>query len=69
MKKTVGSTDKIIRYIIAIIAFYAAYTNMVASPWNYVLYAIAAIMILTAITGLCPIFSMLGINTIKSKKK
>lgn len=69
MKKTVGSTDKIIRYIIAIIAIYAAYTNMVASPWNYVLYAVAAIMILTAITGFCPIFSMLGINTMKSNKK
>jgi hypothetical protein len=69
MKKTVGSTDKIIRYIIAIIAIYAAYTNMVASPWNYVLYAVAAIMILTAITGFCPIFSILGINTMKSNKK
>jgi len=62
MKKNVGSIDKIVRYIIALIAFYVSYKGLVQSPWDYVLYAIAGIMVLTALVGTCPIFSILGIN-------
>ena len=68
MKKNVGSVDKIIRYIIAIVAIYIAYKGMVASPWDYVLYAVGAIMVLTALSGRCPIFSIFGINSCKVKE-
>ncbi|WP_157972942.1 YgaP family membrane protein [Aureibaculum luteum] len=69
MKKNVGSIDKIIRLIIAVVAIWAAYTHQVASPWDYVLYAVAVIMILTALTSTCPIWLMTGISTLKSKIK
>ena len=69
MKKTVGSSDKIIRYIIAIVAIYVAYSGMVMAPWSYVLYAVAAIMIITGLTGYCGLYSLLGINTCKVKEK
>ena len=68
MKKNVGSIDKIIRLIIAVIAVYAAYTGMVASPWNYVLYAVAVIMVATSLMGSCPLFSIFGIGTCKVKE-
>lgn len=67
MKKNVGSIDKIIRLIIAVAAIYAAYTGMIASPWNYVLYAVAAIMVATSLMGSCPLFSIFGINSCKVK--
>jgi hypothetical protein len=67
MKKNVGSTDKIIRYVIAVVALYFAYRG-VESPWNYILYLVAGIMVVTAITGSCPLFSVFGISTNKSKK-
>ena len=69
MKKNVGNTDKLIRFIIALVAIWAAYMGLVESPWTYVLYAIAAIMLLTALTSTCPIWLMTGMNTIKSKLK
>lgn len=69
MKKTVGSSDKIIRYIIAIVAIYVAYSGMVMAPWSYVLYAIAAIMIITGLTGYCGLYSIFGMNTCKVKEK
>lgn len=69
MKKTVGSSDKIIRYIIAIVAIYVAYSGMVMAPWSYVLYAVAAIMIITGLTGYCGLYSLFGINTHKVKEK
>jgi|APHig6443718053_1056840.scaffolds.fasta_scaffold97486_2 hypothetical protein len=67
MKKNVGSADKIIRYVIAVVALYFAYKG-VESPWNYILYLVAGIMVVTAVTGTCPLFSVFGISTNKSKK-
>ncbi len=68
MKKNVGSIDKIVRIIIAIVALWAAYTHQVASPWDYVLYAVAGIMVVTSFMGSCPLFSIFGINTCKIKQ-
>ena len=67
MKKNVGSADKIIRYVIAVVALYFAYKG-VEIPWNYILYLVAGIMVVTAVTGTCPLFSVFGISTNKSKK-
>lgn len=68
MKKNVGSIDKVVRLIIAVIAVYVAYIGIVASPWDYVLYAVAGIMVITSLMGSCPLFSIFGINTCKVKK-
>lgn len=65
MKKNVGSIDKVARLIIAV---YVAYIGIVASPWDYVLYAVAGIMVITSLMGSCPLFSIFGINTCKVKK-
>jgi len=67
MTKNIGNIDKLVRFIIAAVAIWAAFTQQVASPWDYVLYAVAAIMILTALVGTCPIWLVAGIKTLKSK--
>ncbi len=69
MKKNVGSIDKLVRIIIAAAAIWAAYTHQVANPWDYVLYAVAIIMVLTALMSTCPIWIVFGFNTLKSKLK
>jgi len=66
MKKNVGSIDKIVRIIIAVVAGYFAKTGTFEASWmSYVLYAVSAIMILTAVVGTCPIYSILGMKTNK----
>ncbi len=65
MKKNIGSIDKVVRYIVAIVAIWAAYTGQVESPWDYVLYAVAGIMILTSLLNFCPIWMACKINTSK----
>lgn len=67
MKKNVGNTDKLIRYALAIVALYFAYTG-IASPWNYILYVVAGVLVVTAVTGVCPLFSLFGISSCKVKK-
>jgi len=69
MKKNVGSIDKIVRVLIAAVAIWAAYTQQVASPWDYVLYVVAAIMLITALMSTCPLWLVFGVNSIKAKLK
>ncbi len=67
MKKNVGSIDKIARIIIAVVAGYFAKTHAFDASWiNYLLYAVTAIMLLTAVVGTCPIYSVLGMKTNKN---
>jgi len=65
MKKNVGKLDKIVRIIIALIATYFAYTKDFSdTPWQgYLLWVIAFVLLITALTGSCPCYSMLGKST------
>ena len=66
MKKNVGSIDKIVRIIIAVVAGYFAYNgNFESEIIGYVLWAVAGIMLATSLLGTCPLFSIFGINTNK----
>jgi len=66
MKKNVGSIDKILRIVIAVVAGYFAYNGGFEAVWmSYALYAVAGIMLLTSLVGTCPIYSILGMKTNK----
>jgi hypothetical protein len=68
MKKNVGSIDKVVRVILAIIAIYFAYNHPGVGTWlTYVLWLVAVIMLATAFTGTCPLFSIFGVSTCKAK--
>ena len=64
MRKTVGATDKIVRAIIAVVALVVAGFAGFSSGWGIVLVIVAAIMVVTASSGYCPIWSATGINTV-----
>lgn len=68
MKKNVGSLDKMIRIVLALIATYFAYTGEFNAAWQaYALWAISIVLLLTALTSRCPLFSIIGINSCKVK--
>jgi hypothetical protein len=68
MKKNVGSTDKIVRIVLAVAIGYFAYSTSFETNWMpYVLYVISGIMLFTPITGYCPLYTIFGINTCKLK--
>lgn len=68
MKKNVGNLDKIIRIVLAIVVTYFAYTVEFSAAWQtYALWAIAIVLLLTALTNRCPLFSIIGINSCKVK--
>ncbi len=63
MKKTVGTTDRIVRGVLAIIALIVAGVVGFSSGWGIVLTIVAAILIVTGATAYCPIYSATGIDT------
>lgn len=68
MKKNMGTTDKAIRIVLAIVFAIIAFTGAVASPWNYVLLVLGAVFLLTSVVSFCPLYAPFGISTCKVKK-
>jgi hypothetical protein len=69
MKKTVGSTDKIIRVLLALAIGYFAYSTSFEAAWiQIVLYVVTAVLLLTTFTGVCPLYTVFKINTCKLEK-
>lgn len=68
MKKNEGNKDRLIRVFVAIALFVGAFYLEFGSLSN-VLYVLGAIVLLTAATGYCGLYSFLGINTCRLKKE
>ncbi|HAV25193.1 MAG TPA: DUF2892 domain-containing protein [Bacteroidetes bacterium] len=67
MKKNMGSTDKIVRLILAAIiaALYAL--GYVSGTLGIVLLVVAVIFAATSFVNFCPIYKIFGVNTCKVK--
>lgn len=63
MKRTVGTVDRRIRGVLAVVALIFASALGFSSTWGIVLVVAAAIMVVTGATALCPVYSALGIET------
>ncbi len=67
MKKNMGSTDKAIRIIVAVIFAILYFTGIVAGTLGFVLLIFAAVFVLTSLISFCPLYAPFGINTCKTK--
>lgn len=68
MKANMGTTDRIIRVIIAVIIAALYFTNTITGTLGVVLLALAGIFVLTSIVSFCPLYLPFGINTCKKTK-
>ena len=66
--KNIRSFDRFLRFTLGIVLLQLGYFWL-ASPWNWLAYAIAAIMLVTAAVGFCPIYKLLGVAPILSNGK
>jgi hypothetical protein len=67
MKKNMGSTDKIIRIIIAAIIAILYLTGKITGTLGLVLLIVAIVFALTSLISFCPLYTLLGINTGKKQ--
>ncbi len=68
MKKNMGSTDKIIRIIVAVIIGALYLTEIISGTLAIVLGIFAIVFLLTSFISFCPLYVPLGISTCKKKE-
>ena len=67
MKKNMGSADRIIRTIIAIVVAFLYYNGTVSGTLGIVLLVVAGIFLLTSFVSFCPLYAPFGLSTCKTK--
>jgi hypothetical protein len=69
MKKNMGSADKMIRLIIAVIVGGLYFTETISGTLGIILLVLAGIFVLTSFISFCPFYAPFGINTCSIKEK
>ncbi len=67
MKTNIGSTDKTIRIIIGLVLILAALLASMSGALKVILLVVGIIALITAFTGFCLLYRLVGINTTKAK--
>ncbi len=65
MKKNIGSTDKVVRILVAIIIAGLYFANLISGTVAIVLLILAGVFILTSFMSFCPLYYPFGISTRK----
>ena len=68
MKKNMGTADRIIRILIAVVVIALYFTNVINGTLAIILLALSGIFILTSFVSFCPLYLPFGIST-KGKKQ
>lgn len=68
MKKNVGKSDKIVRFIIAIVLATLYFTNILTGTLGIIALVLAVVSVATAFMNFCGLYKLVGINTCKMKK-
>lgn len=65
MKKNMGTIDKVIRILVAVVVVVLYFTNVISGTLGIILLVLAGIFVLTSLIGFCPLYMPLGLNTKK----
>jgi hypothetical protein len=67
MKKNMGTIDKVIRILVAVVVLILYLTNVISGTLGIILLALSAVFILTSAIGVCPLYIPLGLSTKKKE--
>jgi hypothetical protein len=68
MKANMGSTDKIIRILLAAIFVTLYFTNTVTGALGIGLLVFAAVFVLTSLVSFCPLYTLIGFSSCPIRK-
>ena len=63
-----GSADKIIRILIAVVVAILYFTNTITGTFGIILLVLAGVFVLTSVVSFCPLYTLFGLNTCPAKK-
>lgn len=69
MKKNMGSTDRIVRFVVAAIVAGLYFTNIISGTLGLVLMILGGVFLLTSFISFCPLYTIFGLNTCPMEKK
>jgi len=67
MKKNMGTMDKAVRILIAVVIAVLFFTNVISGTLGIILMVLAAIFVLTSFISFCPLYLPFGLSTNKKK--
>lgn len=68
MKTNMHFYDSVIRVVIAVGIALFYFTDVITGGWAFALMIVACVLFVTAIAGVCPLYSLLGISSCRRKK-
>jgi len=68
MKKNMGTADRILRVIIAVVIGILYITHIINGTVAAILLVLSVIFILTSFMSFCPLYLPFGISTLRKKK-
>lgn len=68
MKKNMGSADRVIRLLIALIIATLYFMEIITGTLGIVLIVLAVIFALTSLISVCPLYMPFGLSTCKTKE-
>jgi hypothetical protein len=68
MKTNVGTADRMIRLVLAVIFAVLYFTETITGTLGYVLLALGVVFAITSTVGFCPLYAIVGLNTCPTKK-
>ncbi len=67
MKQNMGSTDRIIRVVLAVVVAALYFTNLISGTAAIILGILAIIFLLTSVVGFCPLYAPFKLSTVGKK--
>jgi len=68
MKKNMGSSDRIIRVLLAIVVGVLYFTGTISGTLGIVLLVLAGVFVLTSLISFCPLYAPFGLRTCPVKE-
>ena len=69
MKKNMGSADRMVRIIIAIIIAILYFTNIISGTLGLILLVLSGIFLFTSFISFCPLYAPFGLSTCKMNEE
>jgi hypothetical protein len=67
MKKNMGTTDKVIRILVAVVILVLFLTHVISGTLAVILLILAGVFVVTSLLGFCPLYLPFGLSTRKSQ--
>jgi len=67
MKLNMGTVDRILRILLALVVFVLYYTHRISGTLALILGIFAVIFVITGLVGFCPLYTLFKFSTKKKK--